>query len=67
MKKPSESAVDLKYLINHAISDMEITQSEYQQIMDMALSDGIIDQEEKALLAQFQEMISNGTVKRVRG
>lgn len=66
MKKPSESAADLKYLINHAISDMEITPSEYQKIMDMALSDGIIDQEEKALLAQFQEMISNGTVKRVR-
>lgn len=67
MKKASESATDLKSLINHAISDMEITHEEYRQIMDLAHSDGIIDPQEKALLAQFQQMISNGTVKRVRG
>ena len=66
MEKPSLSAADLKSLINHAISDLEITPTEYQQIMDLAQADGIIDKEEKALLSQFQQMISNGTVKRVR-
>lgn len=67
MKKPSATAHDLKVLINQAISDLEVTQAEYQQIMDMADADGVIDKEEKALLSQFQQMISNGTVKRVRG
>lgn len=67
MKKPSLTATDLKALINHAIADLEVTHAEYQQIMDLALSDGIIDKEEKALLSQFQGMISNGTVKRVSG
>ena len=67
MKKPSKSATDLKSLINHAILDLEVTPSEYQEIMDLANADGVIDKEEKALLAQFQQLISNGTVKRVKG
>ena len=67
MKKASSSAMDLKSLINHAISDLEITQAEYQQIMDLAHADGVIDKEEKALLAQFHQMISNGTITRTRG
>jgi hypothetical protein len=67
MKKPSKSATDLKSLINHVIMDMEVTPAEYQEIMDLAHADSVIDKEEKALLAQFQQMISNGTVKRVKG
>ena len=67
MKKPSQSATSLKRLINHAIFDLEVTQAEYQEIMNLAHDDGVIDKEEKALLSQFHEMISNGTVKRVRG
>ena len=67
MKKPSQSATNLKALINHAIFDLEVTNTEYQEIMDMANDDGVIDKEEKALLCQLQNMISNGTVTRVRG
>lgn len=67
MKKPSSSATDLKLLIKRAISDLEITHTEYQEIMNLAHADGVIDQEEKTLLAQFQQMISNGTLKRVPG
>lgn len=67
MKKPSQSATNLKELINHVIFDLEVTHTEYQQIMCMAHHDGVIDKEERALLCQFQEMISNGTVKRVKG
>ncbi|MFA5876443.1 MAG: hypothetical protein WC901_07180 [Candidatus Margulisiibacteriota bacterium] len=67
MKKPSKSASSLKELINHAIKDLEVTPDEYQKIMDCALDDGYIDNEEKALLSQFQGMINNGTIKRVSG
>jgi hypothetical protein len=67
MERPSKSAVSLKELINEAISDLEITPQEYQQIMDHAQADGHLDKEETALLAQFHQMINNGTIKRVRG
>ncbi len=67
MEKPSKSAAGLKALINHAISDLEITPSEFQQIMDYAHEDGYLDKEEQALLAQFHQMLNNGTLKRVRG
>lgn len=67
MKKPSESASNLKEIINRAIKDLEVTPDEYQQIMNGALDDGHIDNEEKALLSEFHGMINNGTIKRVRG
>lgn len=67
MEKPSKAAGTLKELINAAISDLEITPTEYQQIMDQAQADGHLDKEEAALLAQFHQMINNGTLKRVRG
>ena len=67
MKKPSQSAGQLMELINHAIQDCEVTPKEYNEIMEMAQADSHLDAEEKALLAQFQEMISNGAIKRVRG
>ncbi len=67
MKKPSQSAGNLKELIKHAIGDLEITPAEYNSIMDCAHEDGHLDNEEKALLSQFQAMISNGTIKRVKG
>lgn len=56
-----------KNLIKHAIDDLEVTPAEYQKIMDCAHADGHIDKEEEAMLAQFQDMISNGTIKRVKG
>ena len=67
MDKPSQSAGKLKELIKQAIQDLEITPKEYQQIMELAMDDNVIDKEEKALLSQFQDMISNGTITRVRG
>lgn len=67
MKKPSESASELKALIKRAIADLEITPAEYDAIMQQAHDDGTIDKEEQTLLAQFQQMIGNGTIKRVKG
>ncbi len=67
MDKPSKSAAGLKELINHAIQDLEITPDEYRRIMDHADDDSHLDNEERALLSQFHEMINNGTIQRVRG
>ena len=67
MKKPSESASNLKEIINHAIRDLEVTPDEYSRIIEYAHDDSHIDNEEKALLSQFQEMLSNGTIKHVKG
>lgn len=66
MKKPSETATNLKELIKHAISDLEVTPAEYQKIMDAAQDDGHLDNEEKTMLSQFHQMLSNGTIKRVK-
>ena len=67
MKKHSNSATGLKELINHAISDLEVTPEEYRRILEGAHDDGRLDKEERALLAQFHAMISDGTIKRVAG
>jgi 3-oxoacyl-(acyl-carrier-protein) synthase len=67
MEKHSKSATGLKELIQHAISDLEVTPDEYRSIMAHATADSHIDKEEQALLAQFHEMINNGTIRRVRG
>ena len=67
MDKPSQSATSLKELIKQAIQDLEVTPKEYQQIMELAQADNVIDKEEEALLSQFQDMINNGTITRVRG
>lgn len=67
MQDASKTATDLKALINHAIQDLEVTPAEYQQIIECAHDDSVLDKEEKALLAQFNQMLSNGTISRVRG
>ncbi len=67
MEKPSKSATGLKELINEAIRDLEVTPDEFKKIMDLAQDDSILDKEEKALLSQFNQMISDGTISRVRG
>jgi uncharacterized membrane protein YebE (DUF533 family) len=65
--KSSESARRLAAAIDKAIEDEQITTTEYEEIMRIANEDGHIDQEERALLAQLQEMIADKTVKRVAG
>ena len=50
-------------MIDEAIADEVITPEECEQIMMLADEDGIIDAQEKALLAQLQDMIQSGAVK----
>lgn len=56
----------LRELIDKAIQDERITAREYDRIMEQANADGIIDAEERVLLATLQTMIADGSVKRVR-
>ena len=65
--KLTTSGLELKELIEKAIDDCVITNSEYEEIMKMANKDGVIDDHEQRLLTQFQGLLGNGTVKRVKG
>ena len=56
----------LREMIDRAIQDERITASEYNQIIEQANADGVIDAEEKELLAALHSMIADGTVKRVK-
>jgi hypothetical protein len=65
--KLTQSGLDLKELINKAIKDCVITNSEYEEVMKMANKDGVIDDHEQRLLSQLQELLANGSLKRVKG
>jgi hypothetical protein len=52
-------------MIKKAIDDGQLTNSEYDRILALADADGVIDAQEKRLLSQLQEMLSNRTIKRV--
>jgi tellurite resistance protein len=61
----SESAHRLKEMINKAIEDQEITREEYDLIISIALEDGHVDPQERALLVELQDMIENRLVRMV--
>jgi hypothetical protein len=65
--KSGETGGKLAELIKQAISDGELTTTEYNKIMMMADEDHVIDSQEKNLLKQLQELLANGTVKKVPG
>jgi hypothetical protein len=58
---------NLGAVIKKAIVDGELSNSEYEEIMMIANADQVIDSQEKNLLRQLQELLSNGTVKRTPG
>lgn len=62
----SESANRLRIMIEKAIEDHKITREEYEKIIDIATEDGHIDAQEKALLAELQDMIQSKSVKFVK-
>lgn len=61
-----ETGGKLSELIKKAISDCELTQAEHNEILALASEDDVIDAQERALLAQLQDLIANGTVTKVR-
>ena len=64
---PCKPGDKLCEMIKKAIDDHELTMTEYQEILAQAGEDGIIDDEEQRMLRQLQQMIEDGTVKRVPG
>lgn len=60
-----ETGGKLAEMIKKAIDDGKITNTEYDQILALADADGVIDAQEKRLLSQLQDMLSNKMVVRV--
>jgi len=67
MQKPSKSAEKLSAMIKKAIDDHQLSQTERARIMMIADEDGVIDPQERRLLAQLQDLIEDGSVKVVPG
>ena len=65
--KSGESGKKLADMIKKAIDDSELTNSEYDKILALADADLVIDSQEKALLGQLQDLLANGTIKKVKG
>ena len=67
MRMPGETGKKLADLIHQAIEDHQLTSTEYERILALADADAVIDPQERLLLAELQDMISDGSVKRVPG
>ena len=65
--KLTKSGMELRDVIEKAIKDHVITNSEYEEIMRVANKDGMVDNHEQQLLGQLQGLLENGTVNRVKG
>lgn len=63
INKNLESSFHLKEVIEKAIEDHIITHEEYDEIIQTASKDGVLDQHEMALLSELQHMIQDGMVK----
>jgi uncharacterized membrane protein YebE (DUF533 family) len=59
----SKDAEKLKIMIKKAIEDHVITRDEYDQMIHMATRDGHIDSQERALLAELQDMIDDKLIR----
>lgn len=61
----TKNGASLSDAIKQAIEDHEITNAEYDEIMQIAHEDEVIDRQEQALLKELNTMIADGTIKRV--
>ncbi|OPL17030.1 MAG: hypothetical protein AVO38_06315 [delta proteobacterium ML8_D] len=60
-----ETGRKLAEMIKKAIRDSELTVSEHNKILAIADGDLMIDSKEQNLLKELQNLIANGTIKRV--
>ncbi len=63
--KSGKTGGDLGAKIKKAIEDGKLSNSEYESILALADADGVVDSQEKRLLSQLQEMLSDKSVIRV--
>jgi hypothetical protein len=54
-------------LIKQAIDDHELSNTEYERILALADADGVIDPQERGLLTLLQDMLSDGSIKKIPG
>lgn len=64
--KVSDSSIRLRERIEKAIEDERITREEYEEIINIATEDGVIDKHEQALLSELQQMIEDRVVRFIR-
>jgi hypothetical protein len=65
--KTGKAGRNLGELINKAIEDLEVTTTEYNEIMALAEKDHHVDASERAVLQHCHAMLADGTLKRVPG
>jgi hypothetical protein len=63
--KLSSGAKKIRALIEKAMDDHVITKSEYEMIIHEALDDAHIDNQERALIRELQDMIDTKLIKLV--
>ncbi|PIF05864.1 MAG: hypothetical protein CSA36_04845 [Draconibacterium sp.] len=63
VEKVSDSAMELREIIEKAIEDHVITREEYDKIIYIATKDGYLDRHEQALLRELQQMIEDKSVR----
>jgi hypothetical protein len=63
----TKSGRKLEEVIKKAIDDHVITNSEYEEIIELIHADGVIDAHERVLMSELNDLIADKTVKRVAG
>jgi hypothetical protein len=63
----TKSGKKLDEIIKQAIDDHILKNSEYEEIIALVHSDGVIDAHEKVLLQELNNLIADKTVKRIPG
>ncbi len=63
----TKSGKKLEEIIQKAMEDHVIKNSEYEEIIEAAHKDGAIDPHERVLLQELNGMISEKTVRRIPG
>lgn len=67
IKKQAENTFKLNERIKKAIEDETISTSEYEKILHLADEDGVIDASEQRMLSELNDLIQNGTIKKIPG
>jgi hypothetical protein len=63
----TKSGHKLEEVIKKAMDDHLITNSEYEETIDLIHADAVIDAHERVLMSELNDLIADKTVKRVAG